>query len=223
MLSTFATSELGIFFSNILSRKTSPFGNHRCGNDYLSAAQNGRRLWVTVPSPTANLWFCEKSFSSPDSTHWAEFFPRLSVTTADKGNVNLMLISAGYSITAVFYAYKIALIDILANLVAPGGRGGYNLKPSRFVAPLRGDKPIKYDSVVLSKSCLCVAQNNNNNNNKISLSYFVLLAPSVLPVICGNWSSSMARVEEDGGWAGGHLLCLCCPGYSSVIAALGAN
>lgn len=89
-----------------------------------------------------------------------------------------MLISAGYSITAVFYAYKIVLIDILVNLVAPGGEGGYNLKPSRFVAPLRGVKPIKYDSVVLSKFCLCVAQNNNNNNNK---SHF-LISFSLLPL-----------------------------------------
>lgn len=69
-------------------------------------------------------------------------------------------------------------LHILANVHAYIQMEAHNVKPSRFGAPLRRDKPIKSDSRVLSKFCLCV--------KKISLPHFLSPHPSLLPVICGS-------------------------------------
>lgn len=77
------------------------------------------------PSQTAKFrFFFKKGFyQSLASSCWAEFFEWLFVTTDDKVGVNLTLISAGNSVTAVFYVCKIAPMDILANLPAYTGGG----------------------------------------------------------------------------------------------------
>lgn len=57
------------------------------------------------------------------STCCAELFKTVSVTTADKDNVNVMLISTGCSVTSVFHPCKFALVNTSVNVEAEWGGG----------------------------------------------------------------------------------------------------
>lgn len=141
------------------------------------------RTYKTVLSHTSNLCF----FWGGGFTSRPEFFRTLSVTRADKGNVNLMLISGGCSVATAFSAKQNwTLLQTLRHR----GEGGWrspNLLNSELLSAVTNQfkqniqiKKINR-SAVSSKFSLCVSQKWIGEKNFSH--YEVPLYPSLLPVI----------------------------------------
>lgn len=82
-------------------------------------------------------------------------FKTISVTTADKGNDHLMLISTGCSVTSVFHPCKMALVNTSVNVEAEWGGGLKILNLSTFGTALWRDKPILKKDNAASSMSLC--------------------------------------------------------------------
>lgn len=123
-----------------------------------------------------HFWGSKKKFyNSFFSPYCAEFFKTVSVTTADKGNDNLMLISTGCSVTMVFYPWLSQNGSREHKCKCRGrvGRRAQIVKPSTFGTPLWRDKPI-FKKIMRPHPCLCVSK----NEKKKTLLPFNSIAPT---------------------------------------------